>query len=432
MASIAELFVSLGLDVDMGAFRAADAMVGRLKTGLRALAVASAAAAAGYLVKSTADAADSLGKAAQRAGVGADAFQRLAYAGDLADVSVESLENALNIMSRKGVKDVQGKVLELARIFSDPATDGATKAKLAFENFGKAGKALIPMLSDVDGLQRDLAAAPVFSAEQIKDAQDFNDEIKRLAYALKGLVRSVAINFLKPLTRIVSTFREWITVAGAFKKSLMSVSGELKTFAIVLVSVVGAAMLANVGGIVSTIGWYAALSVAALRSGAAMVAGWLKAAAPILLIAGLLASIVLIFEDIWVYLNGGDSLIGTRLEKWAEPFRKWKEAIDGTMQEIYASVERFWNKIQEKFIDPINSRIGKVIDWSFGVKAPSVGASATLPATSGGGNVSSSFRSNITINAAAGAKPEDIAGAVREANEEFWNSKMREAAPAVQ
>src|SRR5262245_54294606 len=95
-------------------------------------AIASATVAAAALTKESIDLADATGKAAQRAGVAVEDFSALAYAGKLADVSMQDLQVAAKGLSKHLAETGQTstallpKILELADEF-ERMPDGVNK-----------------------------------------------------------------------------------------------------------------------------------------------------------------------------------------------------------------------------------------------------------------------------------------------------------------
>src|SRR5690606_17137999 len=83
-------------------------------------AIGAGLAAAGVIaarsIKNAIDNADELSKAAQRVGASSEAFSRLAYAGDLADVAISDLQSSMGRLI-KAMGDAQSPTSTQARIF---------------------------------------------------------------------------------------------------------------------------------------------------------------------------------------------------------------------------------------------------------------------------------------------------------------------------
>jgi hypothetical protein len=203
----------------------------------------SAAALVGF-VRSSVDAADSLGKLSQRVGVTVESLSELQYAGKLADVSTEQLGDGLRKLSvnlqagAKGSKEfVQAFQLvgitaaELNTLQPDQALariaeafagleDGAAKTALAVRLFGRSGSDLIPLLNGgASGLRAAGDEARRFglvvSTDSARAAEQFNDNLTRLGASSQGFGIALAQSVLPALNQIASGMAETAREGGA-------------------------------------------------------------------------------------------------------------------------------------------------------------------------------------------------------------------------
>jgi len=197
-----------------------------LTRALPALGAAFSAASFASFVKSSIDAADEMGKLSQRVGVSVESLSALKYAGDLSDVSLDSLSTSIKKLSVNmadtargtgeakdafgalgiNVKDSTGNLksadqvlLEVADKFSG-LEDGAGKTALAVKIFGRAGSDLIPLLNQGSkGLGQMRGEAEklglIMSADLAKASEEFNDNLTRL----QATSSSVGIAFARDL-----------------------------------------------------------------------------------------------------------------------------------------------------------------------------------------------------------------------------------------
>jgi len=215
-----------------------------LKVGLAAAAAGLAAAAVGIgaAIKQATDRADELAKAAQKAGVEVEKFSKLNFAAALSDVSTEQLQGAFTQLSKRivdesskasqalealGVKtrDAYGQLRPSDQILTDISglfadmSDGATKAALAQELFGKSGVALIPLLnSGANGL-RDMtkeaeALGLVVSGGLAESSQQLNDNVTRMSSAFTGFGNQLAERVVPALADLSGGFVKFITDSG--------------------------------------------------------------------------------------------------------------------------------------------------------------------------------------------------------------------------
>ena len=169
--------------------------------------------------KGAIDTGDQLNKLSQKTGIAVEKLSELAYAGDLADVNLESLatgikklsvnmaEAATNTNSKAAeafkalgvaVKDSNGNLRSSDAVMADLADrfasmkDGAGKTALAVALFGKAGADLIPLLNQGGQGLADMADEAkklglVMTGETAKNAEEFNDNVKKLSLSTSAL-----------------------------------------------------------------------------------------------------------------------------------------------------------------------------------------------------------------------------------------------------
>lgn len=285
-ANIGALHVKLGLDTAQfsnGLKTAQGKLSGFGKTaGFALAAAATAAAAAGVAiaagVKSAIDAADELGKTAQKVGVGVEALSRLKYAGELADVSLDQLSGGLKKLSVNmaevaagggdkaatafrtlgvAVTDAAGNLRGSDAVFADVAEkfagmrDGAQKTALAVALFGKSGSDLIPLLNaGRDGLAEMGAEADALgvtiTANTAAAAEQFNDNLTRLKAAGTGVTTTLAAGLAPALASITDGLVHATKGAGIMDGVSKALGFTLKLLASVAVGVTSAiAWMAN-------------------------------------------------------------------------------------------------------------------------------------------------------------------------------------------
>lgn len=217
----------------------------------RAAGAAAVAAAVGFalLAKSAIDSADELNDMAKATGVSVESLSQLKYAAKLSGTDLDGLANGLRKLNSaafdaaKGVKgpaesfdqlgikvtDASGKIksteellLETADVFSQYA-DGAAKAAISQDLFGKSGTALIPFLNQgragIEALKKEAAALGLtISQETATAADEFNDSITRLKSSVTGLATQAATALLPTLQAITSQINDTVTSSGAMAK----------------------------------------------------------------------------------------------------------------------------------------------------------------------------------------------------------------------
>ncbi len=207
-------------------------------------------------------------------------------------------------------------------------------------------------------------------------------------------------------------------------------------------------------------------------------AAWLAVAAPVVLLVALLALLALAAEDVYVFLKGGDSLIGDLGVKWAKFLDDWfkDDTDDGWLMTALKAVlwmltdigERFpaaireWKDMIVKFftvdipqavkdfvakfpglLDPLSlggRSIGTALKDKFpgasilfggGAAGPEAAAASSAAAQSVGVLAPTFNAGGFTVVAQPGQDTEQVAGAVVSTMDSWWNDKLTAAGDAA-
>ncbi len=225
-----------------------------------AAAVVTAGAAIGVTVKKFIDDFDTLAKTSQKIGVPVEQLSALAYAADLSDVSFEQLSKGVGKLNKAMVEaaakptseaanafralgvsatDSGGKLKSSQTVMEEIAgkfegiKDGAGKTAVAMALFGKAGADLIPLLNGGrDGLKEmaDEAAqfGAVVSTKSAKEAENFNDNLTRLGYAVKGVFVQSTSQLLPILVDISNKMVEAAKNSSALELVVTALTASMK------------------------------------------------------------------------------------------------------------------------------------------------------------------------------------------------------------
>ena len=229
-------------------------------------AVGTALVAGGALVanqlKNTINQMDELSKAAQRASLPTEEFSKLAYAGELADVSIQDLQASLGRLAKAqadaekststqgrifdalgiSTKNAEGNLRSTYEVFLDFADafqeyQGSPEIVAAGLNiFGRSFQNLIPLLKDgSEGLKAAGIEAEqlglVLSTEAGQQAEQFNDDLTRLKSSLTGLWREVAAQVLPQLVQLSGEFVQAAKEGDVMKKSADAIAESLRAVA---------------------------------------------------------------------------------------------------------------------------------------------------------------------------------------------------------
>jgi len=258
----------------------------------KAIGTVVAAAATGAFasfIKESIDLADNASKAAQMAGVTTEALTGLQYAAGLADVSAGELNNSLKFLNLSiskaaaGSKDAQrafgdigvsirtasGELRSADAVLLDVADrfsqyeNGAEKAALAQELFGRSGTALIPLLnSGAAGISELTAQAERFglvvSQETATASEQFNDSLTTMQGVTRGVGNQLARELLPTLNDVTGSLIDVAENTEAVSLASDVLSGTLKS--LVTAGIVVGTTFTTVG---ESIGAFAAGAAAA-------------------------------------------------------------------------------------------------------------------------------------------------------------------------
>lgn len=188
-------------------------------------------------VHAGAEAADQAGKMAAASGISVESFSRLSYAADLANISNEELSSSLSKLNKnitaaatggkdqsavfKGlgiaVTNANGSIRSADEVMADVAEkfshmeNGAAKAALAQELFGKSGARLIPLLNEGRaGLKAMADEADKFGLTVTKEgaaaSNQFNDALTKMKKIGEGLARTVAQDLAPSMSKLADEF----------------------------------------------------------------------------------------------------------------------------------------------------------------------------------------------------------------------------------
>jgi hypothetical protein len=218
-------------------------------------ALVAGATAAAVALKAAIDRADELYNAAQKIGTTTESLSTLAYAAELADVELGTLQSGLARLTRFQAEAAQGteKNVELfealgiafrnadgtlrdtTEVFRDVARlletmpDGANKSAVALDLLGRSGTQLIPMtrgLAEAEQRARDLGLELENGAG--KAADEFNDRLGDLKFAATGLATAVAVELLPDLNDMVGAMQEGVEQGDGFAATAENIANGIR------------------------------------------------------------------------------------------------------------------------------------------------------------------------------------------------------------
>ena len=404
MASVRELFATLGMDVDSSGFIKAELAVSAIRNGLQLMGqgLVSAARHMAGVVSGAAQTADRIDELAARTGVSTDALQGLGYAAGFSSVSMDQLALAMNFLAKKGVRDVEGEFFRLADTMAKLPEQGGARAAFAMQHFGRAGGALVPMLKDGGAKLREFVEeARTFGLVMDKDAiargVEFSDTLDRLrglatgvgnaighellptikeialgvlgwARANRGLIREKVVAFVTQARLAISDLRTALFMLHRFLRSwltglglLAERFGVLRAVVLPLAALIGGPLLVSVGRAVA--GFFALSAAEAAASFWPLLIG-----AAFLSLIGVLA---LFAEDVYGYFTGAESVTGDFLQALSElpeSVKLFARSLEGLLNP--GQVVAAWLPPFVAFFDGLISKATETADTLLGVFSP--------------------------------------------------------------
>lgn len=534
---IAELFAELGLEINKESFEKGSELIEGVHHALEALAVFEGVKMLGEWVEGTAEAADKAVKLAQKLGTTAESVQELGYAAELSDVPIEQLQGGMvrlakgmeeaaktgkgpvvDAMHKLGLSmsdaefksgDLTEQLMHIADGFAD-MPDGAEKTAAAVALFGRSGADLIPMLNagrDGIGELREEARAlgVVIDEESAKKFEEFNDDVRRVKAGLTGLKNEAVVALLPMLQKAVAGMMAWIKANREWLKAkIEQVVHALYVIFSALVRVIGVAVkiLSELADIVQLVVeafndlMGSADAVEDLLVGAAIAVGaaWLLANLPLIAMLAAIAAIILVVQDLWSWMNGGDSVLKNLYEAFVQYLGESGagRVVLGIIHAIHAVVDAaiegvtklteagewlgrkaaFYHQrnVHDEEIREMNKEAiaaGELTDEQIRAQAEALAANdvantiateraeenrvrnlvvgaGTVPAAGVGqtpidpwshapvGGASTSVHAPVTINLSGVAgNPNEIAGTIAKALDSWWGDTMRDTAHAT-
>lgn len=210
-------------------------------------------------LKTSIDRMDELSKAASRVQMPTEEFSKLAYAGELADVSVQDLQGSLGKLSKASamalkdtseqakvfralgisVKDASGNLRSSSDLLMDFADafkvlgDSPEMMAAGMVLFGRSFQNIIPLIKDgSQGLREAGAEAEalgiVLDTQTGKAAEQFNDDLTRLKSGMDALFMTIAQQLLPDLLRLTDNLVQLTKDGDAAARTAEGLSNALQ------------------------------------------------------------------------------------------------------------------------------------------------------------------------------------------------------------
>lgn len=232
------------------AFGSIESSVGKAKGALAGLGVTLSVGAVALWAKNILDAHEQVEKMSQKLGIGVRELSQYKYALAQSDVSMQAFGVGVKTLSQRMVEagDASGKagkimatlgvdlsrgtapaIEKIAEVFK-LLPDGATKAALAVELFGKQGMEMIPFLNQgtagIRAMKEEALRLGIVMDEQAtKAAERFNDNMKTIKASGERLGVTIVNDMAPSITRISNAMREAAIQGGALRAAWVGLGG---------------------------------------------------------------------------------------------------------------------------------------------------------------------------------------------------------------
>lgn len=387
--NVADLWAKLSLRADKSSFAAGERMMSSLKTAVVAFASYEGLKGLYELVNTTTEAAVHATRLGQQLGISGDAVQEFGYAAKVSGVDAEQLNIGMGKLAKglyaakeKGTGPLVDAFGKLGLSMNDPAIksgdlgqsieviadkfskmpDGADKAALAMELFGKSGKQLIPFLdqgkSGIEALRAEAEALGlVIDGPTREKFEAFERDQRRLGAVWDGIKNQLATALLPAFKDMAEGVLQWAVA----NKELIKTN--IQRFAAVLekgLRFLGKAVMYVFKAftwlsdhasftkvlLIALAATFGVLAIASIASAVASAAAWVLAMLPILAVIAAVTLVALIVDDLWHYLNGDKKTFFGAMQKDAEAGLGHKGVL-GFIQDIIFAIENAVNKLRE-------------------------------------------------------------------------------------
>jgi hypothetical protein len=351
-------------------------MAGGAMNALRMIAPAASIAGLVAMGKRTLDAADALSKMSQRTGVAVPELAKFQKAAALSDTSLEKVGKSLGLLSKGmvaaqngtgpaaeafqklgiNVTDANGKLRSSGDVMIDIAErfknmpDGAEKAAMAMQLFGKSGMDLIPMLNMGGEAIKKLGTN--MTQEFADKAAAFNDRITTMQGKIGDLSTRLTIALLPAFEAVIGLVEKALDAFINLPGPIQAVVGIVGALGVAFIALAPAlAALSGLGAVFSGIG----AAIAAANIGG-LIAGWLPAIAsigPTLLAVGKVLLAIFTGPVGWVALAVA---AGAAIYAFRDQIGQAFQAIGGMLQAGAAG-------FKSMFIDPVVAGFTAVVQF---------------------------------------------------------------------
>lgn len=410
---VEELLVKLGFFSDLKGLKSFQSRMGGVKKsilGMFEVLEATGVAISGFFAHHL-EGIDQQAKFSRQVGISIEKLQELQYAANISGSSTEDLNSSIRSLNKSifeasegvgGAVEVFGRLniatMEGGRlrptvaIFKELADKIKSLPKPQQEDFAQRigiSQSTILLLqkgsSGIQELMNEAQQLGIYSEEDAKKAEEYTDSWRALVQIFRILKNQIALGLAPVFTKIVKSFTEWLKVnrqlvthgitnfirvvvfvLEALGKAinlvltgitkLIDYFGDFQSILLLIGTSVGLFALLRLPKIILSIA--TAFRAAAIAARAFDIAAYL----PAILAAAAFSALVVIIQDIIVWLLNGKSILG----EWIGPVTRltgfFKNLYHVIRNSLIGAFQAVWNFFNE-FIEDIEKRIKAIGDF---------------------------------------------------------------------
>lgn len=335
---------------------------------------AATGALAGSMVKLGYDAvtnADELMTLSKQTGISTDELQKMQYAADLVDVSVEDITGALKKMKPKmtdgnetfeklgvSIKRSDGSLRDATAVFYD--TIGALskiqneteRDQVAMELFGKSADSLAGIIDDGGAALKQFGQEAedmglILDEDTLTSLNETNDTIDKLKGQLAGTMAQIGADVAEVLAPALEKAAEWI---GMVTEKLRSLSPEQTEMILKIAGIVAAVapLIIVIGKVITGIGsLISALSFFATPTGLVVIA-----------IAAIVAAGVLLYQNWDKVCEWAKKMRQNVVDAWT----KTKEEVSARVTELKNWVTNTWTNMKNAVVNTVTNMKNAIVN----------------------------------------------------------------------
>ena len=349
---------------------------GKIEDAGKAFAPVSGAAAGvlgtlGGLAYKSVTAADDLNTLSKQTGLSTDALQKMQYASDLVDVSVEDITGAVGKMKKSmsgspdafealgvSVTNADGSMRDAESVFYDTLEalsqieNETERDQAAYEVFGKSADQLAGIVDDGGAALKAYGDEAenlglIMSGDTLDSLNEVNDEIDRGKAQLSGAATQLGATVAEVLLPLVEPLTEGIKKITEFIQGLSPETVGLVMKIMAVVAVI-APLLMGIGSVISTIGTIMTI-IPALVSAIGLILS------PVVLVIAAIAAVIAIGVALYKNWDTIKEKAGQIKDFLSETWDNIKTSVSDKIDEISNKVTEKFSAIKNKIEEKINA-----------------------------------------------------------------------------